>query len=117
MNAHTKKLLFDVVEAGRSIQVRCAGRSFGEYEADRWFRRTVEREFEIIAEALNRLSQSDPDAAASISALPRIVAFRNRLIHAYDAVDDATVWGVVESHLPVLLNEIDELVRREGETL
>jgi len=61
------------------------------------YRRT---RIEIIAEPSNRLSQSDPDAAASISALPRIVAFRNRLIHAYDAVDDATVWGVVESHYP-----------------
>jgi uncharacterized protein with HEPN domain len=53
MKDHSKKLLLDVVEAGRSIVARCAGRTFVEYEADRWFRRVVEREFEIIGEALN----------------------------------------------------------------
>ncbi len=117
MNAPTKKLLLDVVEAGRSILTRCGGHTFREYEADRWFRRTVEREFEIIGEALSRLSRSDPTTAAAISELPRIVGFRNRIIHAYDAVDDATVWGVVESHLPRLLEEIEVALRREQETL
>jgi uncharacterized protein with HEPN domain len=84
MKSQTKKLLLDVVEAGRSIQARCEGHSFAEYEADRWFRRTVEREFEIVAEALNRLDHVDPAVAAAISELSGIVAFRNRIIHGYD---------------------------------
>lgn len=117
MKAPTKKLLLDVVEAGRSILARCGGHTFGEYEADRWFRRTVEREFEIVGEALSRLSRSDPTTATAISELPRIVAFRNRIIHAYDAIDDAAVWGIVESHLPRLLEEIEAVLLREGETL
>lgn len=117
MERQTKKLLLDAIEAGRSIQARCIGRSFAEYEGDRWFRRTVEREFEIIGEALNRLGQVDPDAAASISELPRIVGFRNRIIHGYDTVDDATVWGVVEAHLPRLLEEIQRLLSQHGESL
>jgi uncharacterized protein with HEPN domain len=117
MKSQTKKLLLDVVEAGRSIQARCEGHSFAEYEADRWFRRTVEREFEIVAEALNRLDHVDPAVAAAISELSRIVAFRNRIIHGYDTVDDATVWGVVESHLPRLLEEIEKLLGEQGETL
>jgi uncharacterized protein with HEPN domain len=117
MKSHTKKLLLDVMEAGRSIQGRCAGQTFAEYEAERWFRRTVEREFEIIGEALNRLGGADPPAAAAISELPRIVGFRNRIIHGYDAVDDATVWGIVETHLPRLLAEIEALLQQEGESL
>ena len=117
MKSQAKKLLLDALEAGRSIQKRCAGRTFAEYEGDRWFRRTVEREFEIIAEALNRLSQFDPSVAAAISELPRIVGFRNRIIHGYDTVDDATVWGVVEGHLPRLLEEIEKLLGEQGETL
>jgi uncharacterized protein with HEPN domain len=117
MESQTRKLLLDAVEAGRSIQARCTGRAFAEYERDRWFRRTVEREFEIIGEALNRLSQVDPEVAATISELPRIVGFRNRIIHGYDTVDDATVWGVVEAHLPHLLEEIQALLSRLGESL
>jgi uncharacterized protein with HEPN domain len=67
----------------------------------------VEREFEIIGEALNRLSQVEPELAARVTELPRIVGFRNRIIHGYDTVDDATVWGVIKAHLPRLLVEVD----------
>jgi uncharacterized protein with HEPN domain len=53
MRAEEKKLLLDVSEACLSIEQRCAGHTFEEYTTDRWFRRAVEREFEIIGEALN----------------------------------------------------------------
>ena len=102
MNNQTQKLLFDVLDSGRSIQTWCAGRSFSGYETDRQLRRAVEREFEIIGEALNRLTQLDPAMAARISHIQRIVGFRNRIIHGYDTVDDATVWGVIERYLPPL---------------
>jgi len=115
MNAQTKKLLHDITDAGRSILARCSGHTFANYEADRWFRRTVEREFELIAEALSRLNRTDPATAAAISEWPRIVAFRNRIIHTYDAVDDATVWGIVESHLPRLLAEVEAVVNAANE--
>lgn len=42
---------------------------------------------------------------------PQIVGFRNRIIHGYDAIDDATVWGVVEGHLPALLAEVETLLQ------
>ena len=48
--------------------------------------------------------------------LVRIVGFRNRIIHGYDAVDDATVWGIVNEHLPRLLNEVQALLGEAGET-
>lgn len=111
MNSRSSKLLFDVLESGRSIRGWCAGRSFTEYEKDRQFRRAVEREFEIIGEALNRLSQAEPELAARITELPRIVGFRNRIIHGYDTVDDATVWGVIEAHLPRLLTEVEREIQ------
>ncbi len=115
MNDHTRKLLFDVLESGRSIRDWCGGRTFADYETDRQFRRAVEREFEIVGEALNRLVHSDPAAAAGINQLPRIVGFRNRIIHGYDTVDDATVWGIAEHYLPELLAEV-ELLLKEPDT-
>lgn len=117
MDNRAKKLLFDVLVSGRSIREWREGRSYSEYEADRQFRRAVEREFEIIGEALNRLTEADPTTAARIEGLTRIVGFRNRIIHGYDAVDDATVWGVVESHLPRLIAEVEALLREAGESV
>lgn len=116
MDNRAKKLLFDVLVSGRSIREWSIGRSFSEYESDRQFRRAVEREFEIIGEALNRLAQADPATAARIEGLVRIVSFRNRIIHGYDAVDDATVWGIVEDHLPGLIREVEGLLREAGES-
>lgn len=113
MNNAAKKLLFDVLESARSIRNWCAGRSFADYESDRQFRRAVEREFEIIGEALGRLTIADPDTAEGIDELARIVGFRNRIIHGYDTIDDATVWGVIEGHLPTLFEQVENLL---GET-
>jgi len=98
MNDQARKLPFDVLESGRSVRDWCAHRTFAEYEVDRQLRRAVEREFEIIGEALNRLSHDDPAAAGRIEQLRRIVGFRNRIIHGYDNVDDATVWGIIERY-------------------
>ena len=117
MDNRAKKLLFDVLVSGRSIREWCEGRSFSEYERDRQFRRAVERECEIIGEALNRLTEADPTTAARIEGLNRIVGFRNRIIHGYDAVDDATVWGVAESHLPRLIMEVEGLLQEAGESV
>jgi uncharacterized protein with HEPN domain len=110
MNSAAKKLLYDVLESARSIRGWCTTRTFAEYESDRQFRRAVEREFEIIGEALGRLTIADSDTAESIDELPRIVGFRNRIIHGYDTIDDATVWGVIEGHLPSLLEQVQNLL-------
>ena len=106
----TKKLLLDVREAGESILQHTTGKSLAEYSVDRFFRRAVEREFEIIGEALNRLERIDPATAAAITELRGIVSFRNRIIHGYDTVDDLVVWGVIEKHLPVLVTQVSELL-------
>ncbi len=110
MDNRAKKLLFDVLESGRSILGWCQGRTFADYEADRQFRKAVEREFEVIGEALGRLAAADSEVAARIGHLPPIVGFRNRIIHGYDAIDDATVWGVIASHLPALVAEVEALL-------
>lgn len=115
MDNRAKKLLFDVLDSSRSIRQWCSGRSFADYEQDRQLRRAVEREFEIIGEALGRLSQANPAVAARISDLRRIVSFRHRIIHGYDAIDDAAVWGVAAGHLPSLVAEVETLIEESGE--
>ncbi|WP_246584938.1 HepT-like ribonuclease domain-containing protein [[Mycobacterium] fortunisiensis] len=65
-------------------------------------RSAVERQLEIVGEALNRLSKVDKELSAKIPELARIVAFRNILIHGYTDVDDALVWQVITDKLPEL---------------
>lgn len=73
-------------------------------------RSAVERQFEIVGEALNQLARLAPDLAEQIPDLPRIVAFRNILIHGYAVVDNAIVWRAVHENLPGLLSVLERLL-------
>lgn len=75
-------------------------------------RSAVERQFGIIGEALNRLSQHDPATALRISSLAEIVAFRNLLIHGYADVDHAAVWDILQTDLPRLKGELRRLIEK-----
>jgi uncharacterized protein with HEPN domain len=70
----------------------------------------VERQFEIIGEALNRLVKTTPDTAGQISHHKRVISFRNILIHGYDLVEDAVVWDVVAKDLPLLHSQVAKLL-------
>lgn len=102
MHPDSAKLLWDAQQAVQKIMRFTVGKSFAQYEEDELLRSGVERQFEIVGEALNQLSRVDPATAAAIADLPRIVAFRNVLIHGYANVDDRVVWGVIESSLGAL---------------
>ena len=78
------------------------GRSFADYQSDAMLRSAVERQFEIVGEALNQLSKVAPEIAADVPDLRRVVAFRNILVHGYATVDDALVWQLLGVDLPVL---------------
>src|SRR5438876_12298667 len=67
MRLEIRKLLLDALEACRSIKERSHGQTFGQYTSDRWYRRAVEREFEIIGEALNRLRRVDATTATRVT--------------------------------------------------
>ena len=71
----------------------------------------VERQFEVIGEALNRLKRDDPGTVTQIPDHRRIIAFRNILIHGYDVVDHDVVWDVATIHLPDLLARVTELLQ------
>ncbi|HEY3777806.1 MAG TPA: HepT-like ribonuclease domain-containing protein [Rhizomicrobium sp.] len=85
---------------------------FPHYLEDEMLRAAVERQFEIIGEALGGLRRADPELATVIPDLGRIIAFRNILIHGYANVDDRLVWGVVESELPQLRDVLDRLIAK-----
>jgi len=73
-------------------------------------RSAVERQFEIVGESLNQLSRADTALAERIPDLPRIVAFRNLLIHGYAAIDDRLVWEVATERIAQLVAVLDDLL-------
>jgi uncharacterized protein with HEPN domain len=110
MRLDPRKYLWDALVACDLLQSFTAGKSYADYEADALLRSGVERQFEIIGEALNNLSKLDIELAAAIPELPRIVAFRNILIHGYATVDDALVWQVLVDKLPALQRTLRTLL-------
>lgn len=70
----------------------------------------VERQFEIVGEPMSQLRRIDPGTAAVIAELPRIVAFRNILVHGYANVDNRLVWSVLETEFPSLRATLGRLL-------
>ncbi len=110
MHADARKLLWDAQHAAERIARFAAGKTFTEYEADEYLRSAVERQFEIVGEAMSQLRRIDPGTAAAIAELTRIVAFRNILVHGYASVDNRLVWGVLETDLPSLRATLGRLL-------
>ena len=108
-----RKYLFDMAEACGLIETFLSGKSFDDYRADPLVRSGVERQFEIIGEALSRLLEMAPELSEKFSDTRRIIAFRNRLIHGYASVADDIVWGIVEGNLPRLKEEIQQLLEED----
>jgi uncharacterized protein with HEPN domain len=105
-----KKSLYDIQQAAGLIVKFTAGKTLADYSSDPLLRSAVERQFEIIGEALNRLVRMDARIAAQIAQYRQIVAFRNVLTHGYDAISDEVVWGIIEAHLPSLARDVDRLL-------
>jgi uncharacterized protein with HEPN domain len=104
------KCLRDIRDAAASILQFTANRLRAEYAADEMLRAAVERKFEIIGEALNRLKQTDAVLAARIPEQRQIISFRNLLIHGYDIVDHKVVWDIIQGDLPVLVQQVEALL-------
>ena len=110
MKDQIRKNLFDILQAIEEIQGFTEGMDFSVYKNSPVTQRAVERDFEIIGEALNRIKRIDEKVIDNVSEHHRIIGFRNILIHGYDMVDEMIVWNAVENHLPILMKEIQKLL-------
>jgi len=110
MEPKIRAYLYDMQRATDLIAQFTDGQTFNDYAQNEMLRAAVEREFEIVGEAMAQLARLDDQAASQVSEHERIIAFRNILIHGYAQIDHQTVWEVIETKLPILRREIDTLL-------
>jgi uncharacterized protein with HEPN domain len=113
MRTPVKKRLLDALNACRAIESFTTCRTFAEFEQNLMLRSAVERQFEIVGEALNQAQADEPELSNLIPDLRRIVGMRNRIIHGYDSVDDELLWQTIQSHIPPLTRRLAELLESE----
>lgn len=83
------------------------------YKNNLMLKRAVERNLEIIGEAVNRIITRDNSFEERISNAKAIIGLRNQVIHAYDNISDENIWSILINHLPKLKGEVDSLIRNE----
>lgn len=110
MDDKIKKYLVDIHNSIEEIEIATSerGRRFDVFINDFVFRKFVERNIEIIGEAMNRILKIQPDI--KITSARKIVDTRNYVIHSYDSLLPEILWAIVINHLPLLKEEIESLM-------
>jgi uncharacterized protein with HEPN domain len=113
MQLESKKYLYDIARAAASAMTFIGGKGFADYTSDALLRSAVERQLEIVGEALAQLARTDPATASQISEYQRIIAFGNILIHGYAEIDHRIAWNVLELKLPIVRRQAEALLKIE----
>ena len=110
MDIEIKAWLYDILNAINEIESFIADKpkNFAVYQKDIKTKRAIERNIEIIGEAMNRILLKEDSFQLSNSR--KIVDTRNRIIHGYDTVSDDIIWSIVIKHLPLLKKEVSEFL-------
>jgi len=110
MDNEIKTWLYDILQSINEIESYYVDkpRKFEEYVSDIKTKRAVERNLEIIGEAVNRILKKNKDF--QLDNAEKIIGTRNKIIHGYDKVSDDLVWSIVINHLPKLKEEVKRLL-------
>lgn len=110
MQLEIQKYLYDIISSINSINEYLGeNRDFTKYKTNKLLRRGIERELEIIGEAIGRILKIDP--GIQIDKAQKIVDLRNWVIHGYDKIDDIIIWGIISKQLPVLKVQVENLLK------
>jgi len=115
MRRDPRAYLWDAVNAAEAVHRFTLGRTYESFIENEMVRSAVERQLEIVGEALAQLARANPQISAQLPDLRRIVAFRNILAHGYAGIDYETVWRLIQEKLPELLANLKTLLAAEGD--
>ena len=108
MEVEIQKWLFDAHRASQLILKFLEDKAYEDYLDDLMLSSAVERQFEILGEALKRIRDKDEGfLEVSIVGWRGAISFRNILAHGYDHLDNDVVWGIIEDDLPELTKSLE----------
>ena len=110
MDAEILKYLYDIKDAASAILRFVQHKSYDDYRKDELLKSGVERKFEIIGEALNKIRRDSPQLLDRIRDHRSIISFRNILAHDYNSIDHTIVWGIIEENLGNLYKDVGKLL-------
>lgn len=110
MNHNPKVCLYDALSACKYIVEFTSNISYEFYLGDAKTRFAVERQFEILGEALNRVRKLAPDLLDKITDWQEVISFRNIVIHAYDKLNDGIVFDAAINDVPCLHDELESIL-------
>ncbi len=110
MDEYSKKYLFDVLTACEEVESFFSGEKiFADFQTDILRQRAVERNVEIMGEAINQLLKHNHDIV--LDNAKAIISTRNRVIHGYDSVTPEFLWSLVVKHIPKLYADVNEMLK------
>lgn len=107
MTRDPEKFVYDMLDACRFLLEMTAGHTVDRYKSDRAFRSAIERELQVIGEAMIQLRAIAPEAVSQITEYERIIGFRHVLVHGYHSLDADIVWFVIQDKIPTLREELE----------
>ena len=110
MDEKILKSLYDIKLAIEEIDSFLTNeeKTFANYTKNVLLKRGIERNLEIIGEAVNRIIKENSEFQITNS--PRIIGLRNQIIQAYDSISDENIWSIVINHIPNLKIEIENKI-------
>ena len=111
MDERTQKWLLDALNAANLIHEFTSSKTFDDYCSDQLLKSAIERQFEILGEALKRVRDHEREFFEQLSGAHEAVAFRNVLAHCYDSIEDTIVWNTIEEYLAPLRQGLADLTR------
>jgi uncharacterized protein with HEPN domain len=111
MDNRIQTWLLDILQCIEEInQFLGENRDFIAYKKDLKTKKAIERELEIIGEAVSRILKIEPDF--KLDNAKNIIGTRNRIIHSYDNISDEVIWTIVCRELPYLRVQAEEFLNK-----
>jgi uncharacterized protein with HEPN domain len=103
------KYLLDILSVIQEIETvkTKTNNNFNSFQSDIILQRAVERDLEIIGEAIRKIVEIDP--SVTITSAKNIIGLRNIISHAYDSIEPEMIWGIMQNNIPVLADEINKI--------